>query len=98
MVCLQFCADGTALLALHIQPGAKRTEIAGLHGEALKIRLAAPPVDGKANAALIAFLADRLDLPKAAVTLESGASSRQKRVRIAGAGRETLLALCAPGA
>lgn len=96
MSCLHFTADGAALLALHIQPGAKRTEIAGLHGEALKIRLAAPPVDGKANAALLAFLADTLDLPKAAVTLESGASSRQKRVRIIGAVRERLQALCAP--
>ncbi|MBB4013214.1 hypothetical protein GGR36_002560 [Niveibacterium umoris] len=77
--------DGSALLSLHIQPGASRTEIAGLHGDALKIRLAAPPVDGKANAALLAFIADTLDLPKRAVTLESGASSRQKRVRVEGA-------------
>ena len=75
--------DGV-VLALHIQPGAKRSEIAGLHGEALKIRLAAPPVDGKANDALIAFLAKLLDVPKSRVELVSGQSSRAKRVRVAG--------------
>lgn len=69
-------------LTLHIQPGAKKTEVAGEHGEALKIRLHAPPVEGQANAHLIAFLAQRLAVPKAAVTLISGATSRAKRVRI----------------
>lgn len=77
--------DGDAvILSLHIQPGAKRTEVAGLHGDALKIRLAAPPVDGKANEALIAFLAKALGVVKADVELVSGHSSRAKRVRIAG--------------
>ena len=71
-------------LRLHIQPGAKRTEVAGLHGEALKIRLAAPPVDGKANSCLIAFLAERLGIAKAAISLLSGDTSRAKRVRIDG--------------
>ena len=71
-------------LRLHIQPGAKKTEVTGLHGEALKIRLAAPPVDGKANACLIAFLADRLGVAKATITLVSGDTSRAKRVRISG--------------
>jgi hypothetical protein len=71
-------------LTLHIQPGAKKTEVAGEHGEALKIRLHAPPVEGQANAHLIAFLAQRLAVPKAAVTLISGATSRAKRVRVAG--------------
>ncbi len=75
--------DGVTL-RLHIQPGAKKTEVVGLHGEALKIRLAAPPVDGKANACLIGFLADRLGVAKASVSLVSGESSRAKRVRIAG--------------
>lgn len=70
------------VLALHIQPGAKKTELAGQHGDALKIRLAAPPVDGKANDCLIGFLADCLDVPKARVVLESGATSRTKRVRV----------------
>lgn len=78
-------ADGSGVtLRLHIQPGAKKTEVVGLHGEALKIRLAAPPVDGKANACLLAFLADRLDVAKSAVSLLSGDSSRAKRVRVTG--------------
>ena len=78
-------ADGDGVtLRLHIQPGAKKTEVAGLYGEALKIRLAAPPVDGKANASLIAFLADQLGVPKSAVSLLSGESSRAKRVHVSG--------------
>ena len=82
-------ADGDGVvLSLHIQPGAKRTECAGLHGEALKIRLHAPPVDGKANEALIAFLAKSLGVPKSHVELVSGHSSRAKRVRVAGVGAE----------
>jgi uncharacterized protein (TIGR00251 family) len=76
--------DGV-VLTLHIQPGAKRTEIVGLHGEALKIRLAAPPVDGKANAALLAFIAERLGVAKSQVELVSGETSRAKRVKV-GAG------------
>ena len=75
--------DGV-VLTLHIQPGAKRTETAGLHGDALKIRLAAPPVDGKANEALIAFLAKTLGVPKSRVELVSGQTSRAKRVRVSG--------------
>ena len=69
-------------LALHIQPGAKKTSFDGQHGEQLKIRLAAPPVDGKANEALIRFLADALDLRRSAITLVSGQTSRHKRVEI----------------
>jgi uncharacterized protein (TIGR00251 family) len=75
---------GRITLTLHIQPGAKKTECVGLHGDALKIRLAAPPVDGKANAALIDFVAARLDLPKSAVTLKSGQTSRRKVLEIIG--------------
>ena len=84
----QQAADGSLLLTLHVQPGAKRTGFAGLHGNAAKLRLAAPPVDGKANAALCAFLADLCKAPKSAVVLLSGETSRAKRVRIeAGEGR-----------
>ncbi len=74
-------ADGI-VLSLHIQPGAKRTEVAGVHGKALKIRLAAPPVDGKANAQLLRFLAETFGVPARAVTLLRGETSREKTVRI----------------
>jgi len=83
-------AAGSLTLSLHIQPGAKKTEIAGLHGDALKIRLAAPPVDGKANECLIAYLAKELEVPRAQVELASGASSRRKRLRINGASAEAI--------
>lgn len=76
--------DGRVTLTLHIQPGAKKTEFAGLHGDALKIRLAAPPVDGKANEALLRFIAAELDLPKSAVTLKSGQTSRRKVLEVMG--------------
>ena len=72
----------TATLTVHVQPGARKTEIIGPHGDALKIRLAAPPVDGKANAALIEFIAERLSLPKSAVSLISGQTSRRKLLEI----------------
>ena len=96
-VWLREAADGGLVLTLHIQPAAKKTEFVGLHGEAMKIRLAAPPVDGKANAALCAFLADFCDVPKAAVTLLSGETSRAKRVRIDGASAGALARLRALG-
>lgn len=70
------------LLAIHAQPGAKKTGVAGLHGDSLKIRIAAPPVDGKANTALIAFVARTLGVPKSAVTLVKGESSREKLLRV----------------
>lgn len=72
------------LLTLHIQPGAKKTEVVGRHGDALKIRLASPPVDGKANDALVAFLAKTLGVARAQVALVAGQSSRSKRVAIGG--------------
>ena len=65
-------------LTLHIQPGAKRTEIAGPHGDALKVRLQAPPVDGKANKALCEFIADRLGVSARHVLLAAGSTSRRK--------------------
>ena len=64
---LREAPDGSVTLALYVQPGAKKTEFVGLHGEAMKVRLAAPPVDGKANRALCAFLADFCGVPKSAV-------------------------------
>ncbi|MFP5441965.1 MAG: DUF167 family protein [Gammaproteobacteria bacterium] len=70
------------LLAVYIQPRASRDEITGQHGEALRIRVAAPPVDGEANAALCRFLADVFGVAKSAVSVESGQSGRRKTVRI----------------
>ncbi|MVW74331.1 DUF167 domain-containing protein [Pseudomonas xionganensis] len=75
--------DGADLiLDCHLQPKASKDEVAGLHGERLKIRLTAPPVEGKANAQLLAFLATCFAVSKSQVSLESGQQSRQKRVRI----------------
>lgn len=85
--------SGNLLIRLHVQPGAGKTAVAGLHGEALKIRLAAPPVDGRANEALVAFLAKRLGIAKARVELVTGAASREKRVRISGVSRAEALSL-----
>ena len=65
-------------LALHVQPGAKRSAAAGLHGERLKLRIAAPAVDGRANDALVAFVAERLGVPKACVAVARGERSRDK--------------------
>jgi uncharacterized protein (TIGR00251 family) len=78
------CVTGqpTLVLELHVQPGASRTEVAGTHGDALKVRLAAPPVDGKANAELLRFLAEAFGVPRRDVTLLRGESSRAKVVRI----------------
>ncbi len=72
------------LLAIHLQPRAARTELAGLHGDALKVRVAAPPVEGAANEALCAFLAHRLALPRSRVRLLRGATSRAKVVCLQG--------------
>lgn len=80
---IQSCAEGSFLL-IHVQPGAAQTEYAGLHGEALKIRIAAPPVKGAANEELRRFLAKQFDLPKSAVHVESGASARRKLVLLKG--------------
>lgn len=71
-------------LRLHVQPNARRTEIAGHFGDALKIRLAAPPVDGKANARLISYLAEVFAIPKRQVILISGEASRDKVVAVIG--------------
>lgn len=71
------------MLELHVQPGASRTEFAGRHGERIKVRLAARAVDGKANEALVEFLAAYYGVPRRSVRIESGLRSRRKRVVIA---------------
>lgn len=77
--------DGVAI-RIHAQPGAKHTEVVGLHGDCLKLRLASPPVDGKANACLIEFLARRLRVKRTQITITRGMGSRRKMVFVAAAG------------
>ena len=72
------------VLELHVQPGAKRTGVAGMHGERIKIRLAAPATEGRANEALIEFLAEQFGVAKRDVRILSGMKSRDKRVAIEG--------------
>jgi uncharacterized protein (TIGR00251 family) len=75
--------DDGVVLRLRVQPGARRTEVQGILGDELKIRLAAPAVEGKANAALLAYLAERLHVPRSAVTIVGGSHSRSKKVLVA---------------
>jgi hypothetical protein len=77
-------ADGTLTLLLHVQPGAARSGWAGLHGAAaIKLRLAAPALDGKANRACVDFLARAAGVPRSAVRILRGERARDKRVQIA---------------
>lgn len=76
---VQDTKDG-AILTIQVQPKASKSECVGLHGDALKIRVAAPPVDGKANEALLAFLAKRLKVAPSTLVIQFGAGGRHKRV------------------
>lgn len=95
--CLHPQPDGSLLLRLHVQPRAATNGLAGIQGDLLKLRLTTPPVDGRANEAVIAYLAKLFRLPKSALTLVSGRQSRIKTVRIVGADghqlRATLVAI-----
>lgn len=73
-----------ALLNVRVQPRAKRSEVAGERGGAVVIRVAAPPVDGKANAALCRFVADTVGVPRRAVSVARGESGRDKQLRVDG--------------
>jgi len=81
-----------AVLRVHIQPRASDTACVGIHGNAIKIRIAAPPVDGAANEELIRFLTREFSVPAAAVCIESGTGGRQKRVRLRGVSAGQVLA------
>ena len=78
---------GRLTLILHVQPGAKRTEVIGVHDNALKIRLAGAPVEGAANAVLVAFLAEVFGVPQRQVVLKRGNRSRRKVIEIIQAAR-----------
>jgi uncharacterized protein (TIGR00251 family) len=75
-------------LAVHVVPRSARTEIVGIHGEALRIRLSAPPAKGAANAALIALVAKTLGVPQRRVEIVSGPTSRRKVLAVSGISRE----------
>ncbi|MEA2115389.1 MAG: DUF167 domain-containing protein [Thermodesulfobacteriota bacterium] len=81
---LQTLPNGNLLLSLYVQPRASRNELAGLHGDALKLRLTTPPVDGRANKAVISFLAKLFKIPKSAIIIRSGLQSRSKMVLLSG--------------
>jgi uncharacterized protein (TIGR00251 family) len=78
------------ILRLHVHPGAGRTAVVGRHGDALKVKVGAPPADGRANAAVVTLVAETLGIPAGQVELTAGASSRSKRVRIRGVEAEDL--------
>lgn len=82
MACVRALAADEAVLSVSVVPNAKRTEVVGLHDGDLRVRLAAPPVDGKANDTLTAWVAEQLQLPKRAVRLLRGQASRQKQLEI----------------
>ena len=88
-------SPGSVTFYVQVQPRASRAAIEGEHGDALKIRLTAPPVDDRANQALVRLLAERLNVPRAAVRIVAGEKSRRKRVTVAGVKREQVLALAA---
>lgn len=87
-----------AILTVHVQPNASRTECVGVHGDALKIRLAARPVDGAANDELVRFIADRCSIPRKQVQIRAGIEARLKRLCVKGITAETLVARLMPHA
>ena len=87
---------GAVTLELLVQPRASRTRVVGEHDGRLKVQLAAPPVDGEANAALVEFLADALQVRKGDVEVRRGETGRRKTVRVAGATAAAVVAALAP--
>ena len=83
MISIRDTSDG-ATFQVKVQPRAKKSSIVGEVGEALKLALTAPPIEGRANQACIAFLAELLNVPRSSVTIATGQSSRNKVIRVAG--------------
>jgi len=88
--------SGAFVLCIHVQPQARKTEVAGIHGQSLKIRVAAPALDNRANEALVAFVAQRFGVARRDVILLSGEKSREKRLEVRSAGIDPEAAM-APG-
>lgn len=85
-------SESGAVLTVYVQPKASRTESAGVHGDALKIRVAALPVGGAANDELVRFVAVRCAIPRTAVRIQSGAEGRRKRLCLKGISAELVMA------
>ena len=85
------------VLTVHVQPKASRTECVGILGDALKIRVAAPPIDGAANDELIRFIAGLCGIPRASVLIQSGSEGRRKRLCLKGITAELVMARLMPG-
>jgi uncharacterized protein (TIGR00251 family) len=96
-VVLRVDVRGTSVrVSVHVQPRATRSEIVGVHGTALKVRLQAPPIDGAANEALVTLLAERLGVARRSVRVIAGATSRSKMVEVDGTTEDAVRALAAP--
>jgi len=89
MIPIRETAGGVSFF-IKVHPRARKNAITGTVGEALKLSLTAPPVDGRANQAVIEFFADLFEIPRSSVTIASGESSRQKAVRVTGVNRQTV--------
>jgi hypothetical protein len=83
-------SDEGLILQVYVQPGARKNEIVGLHNGALKVKIQAPPEDGKANEALVKFIAKILEIPTQNVSLISGQKNRNKKLLITGTNKATL--------
>lgn len=90
-----FCREGKGSLSisLHVQPRARKTEIIGVHGDALKVKVAAQPVDGEANEELIEFFAEFLKIPKSQIEIRRGGQSRHKIIDVTGVTTAALVEL-----
>jgi uncharacterized protein (TIGR00251 family) len=93
VVIIRAGTGATIRFAVHVQPRASRTEVLGQHGDALKVRLAAPPVDGGANEELARYLAEVLRVPRRSIVLVSGHSARRKVVEVPAEARDRVEAL-----
>ena len=89
MIPVQESAKGVAF-AIKVQPRARKNAIIGVVGDIVKLALTAPPVDGRANQAVIEFLAELFEIPRASITIASGETSRKKVVRIAGLSKQVV--------
>ena len=89
-------SDGVVRFSVRVQPRASRSAIEGVHGDALRVRLSAPPVDGAANDALVELLARELGVAKRDVRVIAGAASRSKVIEVDGVGSARVRALAAP--